>query len=383
MKIAANLIPQFDLAYVIKVRRIYPIFQSLVDLVLAGLYILTLIYVYFVRIHIIFRIQQTVAGVMPAVTKDDGMFSLGNRALFTAFLNLISFMSMILLLGLQIYYENLPESKSSEVLQMENSTNVEQIVMSYVTVYMLITTLLVPILSIVVFALANYYYLLELMIKINFYLSRSAKLRNRLRASSDTADDIINFAKDNIHATPGRLRDLYSLNAFQRVFYILREWWADLLSLCWISVLGFFCYFSYTSIDSDSDSETLFPQIYLSTFIISASILALTNFHVILIVIVAITLFLPLCVSVGVQTAISKSNKTKVTQVSQRSGSSSSVRERSKNENEFPTTKVERSNQEKVTDSLAVKENDGSHHHHSKMAVRAVEEHLPGAAVYG
>ena len=266
---------------------------------MAGLYVFCLIYTHAVRIHILYKIQMNVI----SITTDDSLFSLGYRTAFTAFLNTVLYLSMILLLGLQFYNDNLTEIKPAEVLQKENDTGVTEVVVTPAATYMLVTTLLAPILSVVTFVLANYYYLLEVMIKVNVCTLKSRKLRNKVRESGETGDEMLDLAKDNIHATPGQLRDLHSLNAFQRVFYILREWWADLLFLCWISVLGFYCYFCYTSVDSDL--ETLFPQLYISSFVISASILALTNFHVILIVIVAITLFLPLVASLTTQTVVS------------------------------------------------------------------------------
>lgn len=274
-------------------------------MIMTGLYILTLIYVYGCRIYIAFTLHQNITSMVPNVKKEDTYWSFGNRTVFNIFLNSFLFVLMIFLLALQVYHENLSENKPIDVQQKENETGEEQIVMSQITIYMIITTLIVPTLSLVVFAFLNYYYLLEIMIKVNIHVLNSGRLRNKIKQHSPQTNDILRFAKMNIHATPGRLRDIKSLNLFQRVFYILQEWWIDLLVLIWVAMIATYCYFTYNHINTGSMSG-LFLQIYLATFVLCASIFVLVHFHGIIIVLVVSITALPLCMSVILQIIIER-----------------------------------------------------------------------------
>lgn len=264
--------------------------------------------------------MQNLTTMMPDLSDTNSIFSFTNRIVFTVILNSFLFASMIFLLGLQVYHENLSENKPIDVQQKESETGEEQIVMSHVATYMLITTLVVPILSLVVFAFANYYYLLELMIKINAHVLNSSDMREKIEEYGDVAQGIMGFAKKNIHATPGRLRDIQSLSMFQRVFYVLREWWIDLLFFIWSVILVIYCYFFYEYVSKDSVSGT-FYLLYLATFTICVSIFIFANYHTFLVVIVTNVIILPLFISYGTQALINKcktlSNQAKVEQSTQ------------------------------------------------------------------
>jgi len=56
---------------------------------------------------------------------------------------------------------------------------------------MIAATLVVPILSIVVFALANYYYILELMISINMHVVQNEEFREKLEDYGDVAKGMV------------------------------------------------------------------------------------------------------------------------------------------------------------------------------------------------
>ena len=305
--------------------------QGRLDLILITFDIISLIYVYGSRIYIVFKFMQNLTEMMPDIADTNSIFAFTNRIIFTVILNSFLFASMIALLGLQVYHENLPENKPAEVLQQEEETGEEKIIMTHVAAYMLITTLLVPILSIVVFALANYYYLLELMIKVNVQVLQSGDMREKIDEYGEVAQGIMGFAKKNVHATPGRLRDIQSLTTFQRVFYVLREWWIDLLFSVWSAILVLYSYFFYEYVSKDSVNGT-FYLVYIATFVTCVSIFVFANYHTFLVVLVTNVIMVPLFLSYGLQTLSNKcktlSNRAKVKQASQEMTSVASLIEK-------------------------------------------------------
>ena len=268
--------------------------------------------------------MKNLESMFPEATGQNTRFAITSRIFYTVVLNALLFGFMIIHLALQVYHENLSKNKptSHRLAEIEASKNlglpeddVEIVYMSYVGGLMLICTIVVPIFNIVIFILANYYYIIELMIKINLHVVKKEDFRKQLEEHGDVAKGILGFAGKNVHATPGRLRDIQSLTTFQRVFFVLREWWIDLIFFAWAIIIVGYCilfieyYNSHVSITDylgSSEEDQLFSIIYVCSFMLCISLFALGNYHSFLVVIVTIILMLPLFFSFAIQAIMDK-----------------------------------------------------------------------------
>ena len=245
-----------------------------------------------------------------------------SRIMYTVVLNSLLFGFMLIQLGLQIYHENLDENKPDHIiakqdqLSHETGDEVELVVVGITAGLMLPATIIVPLFSIVVFVLANYYYVLELFIKINIEVINKKECREKLEEHGDVAKGLVGFASKNIHATPGRLRDIQSLSTFQRVFYVLREWWIDLIFFLWGFIIVGYCvlfYFYYTNhvsvynyADGGTTAQQTFSIIYVCCFMVCVSLFLLANYHSFAVVFVTIIIMVPLFISFAIQAIYDK-----------------------------------------------------------------------------
>lgn len=308
--ISVNFIVGFHLLVV-------PFFQGVLDLILVAFDICSLLYVYASRMYIVYKFMSNLNSMFPDATDKDSRFGITMRIFYIVLVNALLFGFMIMHLSLQIYHENLPENKPYEHRQKEAALGegVEVMYMSYVTGMMILMTVIIPIYNIVVYILANYYYILELMIKINVHVIQKEDCRRQLEEHGDVAKGIMGFAGKNVHATPGRLRDIQTLSTFQRVFYVLREWWIDLIFLVWASLLVgysilFYDYYSnhvalHSYADSTSSQQT-FSIVYICSFMLCAALFLMGNYHSFVVVFITIVISIPLFFSFTIQAIIDK-----------------------------------------------------------------------------
>lgn len=254
--------------------------------------------------YIVSSFMQNLNNMFPDADAS-GLFGITSRLVYTIVMNSVLFGAMLLLLGLQIYHENLDENKPEYFKAWEAESDDELYYVSHIAAYMITATIIVPILSIVVFVLANYYYILELMIKINVHVLKNSALRSTLEEYGDVAQGIMGFAKTNVHATPGRLRDIQSLSTFQRVFYVLREWWIDLIFFIWSVIISLYCYFYY-EYSSKTQVTGTFYIVYLVTFLTCVMLFAFANYHTFAIVLITNILMLPMLLSFAGQALVDK-----------------------------------------------------------------------------
>lgn len=272
--------------------------------------IISLVYVYGSRMYIVSSFMKNLNAMFPNATDGDSLFNITSRLVYTIVMNSILFVVMLVLLGLQIYHENLDENKPEYFKAWEEERDEQWFYVSYTIAYMVLATIVVPLLSIVTFILANYYYILELMIKINMQVLKNSKFRSKLEDYGDVAQGIMGFATKNVHATPGRLRDIQTLSTFQRVFYVLREWWIDLVFFLYASALVLYAYFYYEYISRAQVSDTFF-LVYLVTFVLCLAMFIMANYHTYGIVMITNILIIPLLLSFAIQTLFDKMSSMK------------------------------------------------------------------------
>lgn len=265
----------------------------------------SLVYVYGSRMYIVSSFMQNLNKMFPEATENNSFFAITTRIVYTVIMNSILFGIMLALLGLQIYHENLDENKPEAFKAKEAERGQQLYYVSNVAGYMVMSTILVPILSIVIFILANYYYVLELMIKINVHVVENEKFREKLEDYGEVAQGIMGFAKQNVHATPGRLRDIQSLTTFQKVFYVLREWWIDLIFFLWTTIVILYCYFFYSYASQDKVAGT-FYLIYMVSFVACVVMFTAGNYQTLLIVTVTNFIMIPLFLSFAGQSLVDK-----------------------------------------------------------------------------
>lgn len=268
--------------------------------------------------YMVYSFMNNLDAMFPNATNRDSRFSITTRIFYTVVLNALLFGFMIIHLCLQVYHENLPENKPvwHREKELALSEDAEIIYMSHVAGIMLITTVIVPIFNIIVFVLANYYYILELMININLHVVRKDDCRKKIEEHGDVAKGIMGFAGKNVHATPGRLRDIQSLSTFQKIFFVLREWWIDIIFFVWVSIiLGYLYLFyeyytnhvSFSQIDDTiTASQLTFSIVYVCSFMICVGLFVLGNYHSFVVVIVTVIIALPLFLSFAIQALMDK-----------------------------------------------------------------------------
>lgn len=271
--------------------------------------------------YILHKFMTNLDSMFPAAQSKE-VLPITSRIMYTFVLNSMLFGFMLIQLSLQIYHENLSENKPANIIAKEHQLSadtgqeVELLVVGVTAGLMLPATIIVPLFSLVVFVLANYYYVLELFIKINIEVINKKDCREKLEGQGDMAKGIMGFASKNIHATPGRLRDIQSLSTFQRVFYVLREWWIDLIFLLWAfiivgyCVLFYFYYKNHVSVYNYEDGGTLAQQtfsiVYVCSFMVCVSLFILANYHSFAVVFVTILIMVPLFLSFAIQGIMDK-----------------------------------------------------------------------------
>ncbi|XP_067930790.1 uncharacterized protein [Watersipora subatra] len=298
---------------------------SIIDVILITFDVCSLLYVYVSRMYIVYCFMKNLESMFPNATDASNRFAITTRIFYTVVLNSLLFGFMIIHLSLQVYHENLPENKPAAHREKElaRGEKVQIIYVSYIAGLMMVCTIVLPIFNIVIFVLANYYYVIELMVNINLHVVRKKECRKKLEEHGDVAKGIIGFAGQNVHATPGRLRDLQTLTMFQRVFFVLREWWIDVIFAVWATMVVGYCilFFQYYNshvaifdyVNTSAEQQT-FSIIYICSFMICASLFALGNYHSFVVVALTLVIMVPLFLSFAVQAILDRcSAKTRTT----------------------------------------------------------------------
>lgn len=265
--------------------------------------------------YIINTFLNNLNNMFPSATSEASKFAITSRLFYTILINAFLFGTMVIHLGLQVFHENLQANKPPEHLKLEEELGGEKVYVSYVAALMLVCCVSIPVYSIAVFILANYYYVLELFVKINIHVVRKKDCREKLEQHGDVAKGILGFAGKNVHASPGRLRDIQTLSTFQRVFYVLREWWIDLIFLLWAGMLIGYCYLFYdyftsrvqiTNVLESSWGMQLYSILYVCSFMVCCALFFLGNYHSFAVVFVTVILMLPLFLSFLFQAIVDK-----------------------------------------------------------------------------
>ena len=243
-------------------------FFGWLQLILLAIDVLDLIWTQTVRMFMAYRFVRDLQKIVEpeAASACCGSKFAGNllpKAFFTILGNTFLFMFMIYLMGAQMLTENYTSEDYS---------------MKYRSILLMLCLIFLPLFSILLFLIANSYWVVEILITVNLRLSQSDELQKKLQSDHNTMMvDAVGYAMDKAQNTQQRLDDIQNISTTKKVLYALSEFPVILMLLLWEAMVLCVC-LAFGGYENTANNIYVISGFGLVTII--------ANWHLILLVVV-------------------------------------------------------------------------------------------------